>query len=273
MCRVLEVSKAGYYAWRDRTPSRRAKVDADLLVKIQAAHRASRGCYGSPRIHAELVSSGTGCGRKRVARIMRKNGIVGKKRRQFRVSTTDSSHSDPIAPNIVARSFSPAQNAPDRAWVGDITYIPTFEGWLYLAVVIDLHTRKVVGWAMDQTLDAKIVIDALRMAIAHRRPMPGAIFHSDRGSQYACRDFRTLLAKNHLTPSMSRKGDCWDNAVAESFFATLKLELVDGARFRTRAIARSSIFEYIEVWYNRQRRHSTLGNVSPAVFERDSQAA
>ena len=272
MCRVLEVSRAGYYAWRDRKPSRRASVDVELLVAIKAAHQRSRTCYGSPRIHAELASTGIACGRKRIARIMRRHGIVGKKRRQFRIATTDSRHAYMVAPNLLARQFDSAITARNGAWVGDITAVPTFEGWLYLAVVLDLRSREVIGWSMNPTRDALIVIDALGMAIVRRGVSPSTIFHSDRGSQYACGAFQTMLSAHRITCSMSRKGDCWDNAVAESFFATLKLELADGAHFKTRVVAQAAIFEYIEVWYNRQRRHSAIGNVSPAEFDRADQA-
>jgi putative transposase len=273
MCRVLEVSRAGYYAWRDRKPSRRSVVDVELLAAIKAAHRRSRSYYGSPRVHAELASTGVACGRKRIARIMRRHGIVGKKRRQFRIATTDSRHAYAVAPNLLDRRFDPAVTAPNCAWVGDITAVSTFEGWLYLAVVLDLRSRLVIGWSMDATRDAQIVIDALTMAIAHRGAGLATIFHSDRGSQYACGAFQAVLSAHGIIGSMSRKGNCWDNAVAESFFATLKLELVDGARFKTRGDAQAAIFEYIEVWYNRQRRHSTIGNVSPAEFDRADQAA
>ena len=273
MCRVLEVSRAGYYAWRERKPSRRAEVDVELLAAIKAAHQRSRSYYGSPRIHTELTSGGIACSRKRIARIMRRHGIVGKKRRQYRIATTDSRHSYAVAPNLLERKFDPATTAPNRAWVGDITGIPTSEGWLYLAVVIDLRSRLVIGWSMSATRDAQIVIDALLMAIANRGATAGTIFHSDQGSQYACGAFQTVLSSHGIIASMSRKGNCWDNAVAESFFATLKLELVDDARFKSRAAAQTAIFEYIEVWYNRQRRHSTIGNVSPAEFDRADRAA
>lgn len=272
MCRVLEVSRAGYYAWRDRKLSNRAERDIELFAAIRASHKRSRGNYGSPRIHAELAKNGTRCGRKRVARIMRRHGIVGKKRRHFRL-TTDSRRAHPAAPNVVARKFDPAIVAPNSVWVGDITYIPTFEGWLYLAVVLDLHSRRVIGWAMNAMRDAAIAIDALEMAVADRQPSAGTVFHSDQGSQYTCEAFRAALARHGFVQSMSRKSNCWDNAVAESFFATLKLELVDGARFATRSAARAGIFEYIEVWYNRQRLHSTLGFTAPADFERAGQAA
>jgi putative transposase len=273
MCRVLEVSRAGYYAWRDRRPSRRAEADIELRAAIETAYQRSRGYYGSPRIHTQLRRSGVLCARKRVARIMRQHGFVGKKRRQFRLRRADSRRTYAASPNLLARKFDPASVAPNSVWIGDITYIPTFEGWLYLAVVLDLHSRAVIGWAMDAVRDAAIVIDALTMAIAHRRPDRGTVFHSDRGSQYGCDAFRVVLAEHHFVQSMSRKGDCWDNAVAESFFATLKLELVEGARFPTRTAARAATFEYIEVWYNRQRLHSTLGFAAPADFERAGRAA
>jgi putative transposase len=273
MCRVLEVSRAGYYAWRERKPSRHAQVDRELLGTIKAAHERSRGYYGSPRIHVVLRKNGVRCGRKRIVRIMRRHGIVGKKRRQFRMRRADSRSSYAIAQNLVARKFDPAIVAPNSVWVGDITYLPTFEGWLYLAVVLDLHSRKVIGWAMRDDRDAAIVIAALKMALDHRSPRRGTIFHSDQGSQYTCEAYRAVLAEHGLLQSMSRKGDCWDNAVVESFFATLKLELVEGARFATRNAARSAVFEYLEVWYNQQRLHSTLGFAAPAEFERAEEAA
>lgn len=264
MCRNLNVSKAGYYAWRGRKLSARAQMDEVLKLRIRAIHRENRGRYGSPRIQLELQKTGISLGRKRVARLMRSDGLKAKKRRHFRV-TTVSSHSYPIAPNKLARNFKPA--APNRAWVADITYFSTREGWLYLAVVIDLFSRRVVGWSMSPRIDAALVIDALHMAIQQRKPEPGLLVHTDRGSQYACRDYRAFIGEHGIVPSMSRKGDCWDNAVAESFFATLKVELRSEQLWRTRDEARTAIFDYIEIWYNRQRRHSTVGYVSPAEFE------
>jgi len=268
MCRVLRVSKAGFYEWQSRAPSSRAQRDAEIAVEIKAFYRESGKRYGSPRIHADLQDAGTGCGRKRVARIMREHGVVGKSRKRRRPRTTDSKHKLPIAPNLLNRQFSPEEiKQTNRTWAGDITYIPTNVGWLYLAVVLDLRSRRVVGWSMRCTMEADLVLDALRMALLHRQPSPGVLYHSDRGSQYASKDARKLLREHGMKCSMSRKGNCWDNAVVESFFGSLKNELVDDANFKTRDEARQAIFEWIEIWYNRKRRHSTLGYVSPAAYE------
>jgi transposase InsO family protein len=267
MCRVLRVSKAGYYAWVKRAPSARTTADEQLAERIRAVHRASRRTYGSPRVHAELQAQGRRHGRKRIARIMRTQGIRAKARRRFRV-TTDSKHAHPIAPNTLARQFAVEQvAASDRVWVGDITYLFTREGWLYLAVVLDLGSRRVIGWAMRHTLEGALTEDALTMALTGRRPGPGVLHHTDRGSQYAAGDYRALLTTHGMACSMSRVGDCWDNAVAESFFATLKRELADDADWATRDDARTAVFEYIEVWYNRQRRHSSLDYLSPVAYE------
>jgi putative transposase len=264
MCRVLEVSKAGYYAWRERKPSARAKADTLLSIQIRAIHRKSRGRYGSPMIQAELRDAGFLVARKRVARLMRIEQIQGKKRRAFRV-TTKSAHSYPVAPNRLDRQFTAA--APNRAWVADVTYLLTREGWLYLAVVLDLFSRRVVGWSMSNHNDAPFVLSALKMAVDWRKPKAGLIVHTDRGSQYACNQYRAFTERHGVIASMSRKRDCWDNAVAESFFATLKLELQPDRLWKTRSEARTAIFEYIEGWYNRERRHSTIGYLSPATFE------
>jgi putative transposase len=271
MCRVLAVSKAGYYAWAKRAPGARAAADAALTAAITAVYERSRRTYGSPRVHAELAARGRRHGAKRVARLMRAAGLrAGAPRR--RCVTTDSRHTLPVAPNALARDFAVAPGgAPrprDRVWVGDITYVPTGEGWLYLAVLLDLASRRVVGWAMRHTIDARLTCDALAMALATRHPAPGALQHTDRGSQYAAGDYQALLAAHGLRCSMSRQGDCWDNAVAESFFATFKRELVAGADWATRDEARTAVFEYLEVWYNRERRHSSLGYRSPAAYER-----
>lgn len=271
MCRVLRVSKAGYYAWVKRPPSARATADEQLAERIRAVHRKSRRTYGSPRVHEELKAQGQRHGMKRIARIMRTQGIRAKKVRRFRV-TTDSKHAHPIAPNTLDRQFAVAPGAaPDRVWVGDITYLTTREGWLYLAVVLDLASRRVIGWAMRHTLEGVLTEDALTMALTARRPGPGVLHHTDRGSQYAAGDYRALQATHGMACSMSRVGDCWDNAVAESFFATLKRELADDADWATRDDARTAVFEYIEVWYNRQRRHSSLGYVSPVAYEQQQQ--
>jgi transposase InsO family protein len=267
MCRVLRVSKAGYYAWVKRPPSAHATADEQLAERIRAVHRTSRRTYGSPRVHEELKAQGQRHGRKRIERLMRTRGIRAKATRRFRV-TTDSKHAHPIAPNTLARQFAVAQvAAPDRVWVGDITYLFTRAGWLYLAIVLDLGSRRVIGWAMRHTLEGVLTEDALTMALTGRRPGPGVLHHTDRGSQYAAGDYRALLSAHGMACSMSRVGDCWDNAVAESFFATLKRELADDADWATRDDARTAVFEYIEVWYNRQRRHSSLDYLSPVAYE------
>ena len=265
MCRVLEVSRAGYYASRRRSESERTKANRQLAAKIHEVYEASRRTYGSPRVYVELRESGHQVGRNRVARLMRREGLAARRKRRFRV-TTQSKHSEPIARNVLARNFSGWK--PDRAWAGDITYLPTADGWLYLAVLLDLGSKAVVGWAMSEELDASVALAALRMALERRQPAPGLVHHSDRGVQYASETYRTALAANGLVPSMSRKGNCWDNAPAESFFSTLKTELVGDRVFPSRAIARTEVFEYVEAFYNRTRRHSSLGYVSPAQFEK-----
>lgn len=271
LCQVLGVSKAGYYAWHARQQrglSPRGHRDAALAATIAQVHRASQARYGSPRIHAELQAAGVGCSRKRVARLMREQQLAGRRRRRFRVGTTDSRHAEPVAPNRLARQFAVATiGGPDRVWAADYTVLATRQGLLYLAVVVDLYSRRVVGWAMRHTQEQRLVLDALAMAVAQRQPPPGLVHHSDRGRQYASTAYHAQLAARGLQPSMSRVGDCWDNAVVESFFATLKTELVDGTDWRTRDEARAQLFEYLEVWYNRRRRHSTLGYVSPVDFE------
>lgn len=268
MCRVLKVSKAGYYAWVHRPPSGRAAADEHLVEAIKVIHGTSRGTYGSPRVHEELKAQGKRHGEKRIARIMQEEGIRAKTPRRFRV-TTDSNHPHPVAPNALDRQFAVEQvAAPDQVWVGDITYLTTREGWLYLAIVLDLASRRVIGWAMRHRLDGALTRDALTMALTGRQPAPGVLHHTDRGSQYAAGDYRALLTAHEMECSMSRVGDCWDNAVAESFFATLKRELADEADWATRDEARTAVFEYLEVWYNRQRRHSSLGYLSPVDYER-----
>jgi putative transposase len=270
LCRVLAVSKAGYYAWIKRPPSARAEQDAQLAADIKTIHRRSRRTYGSPRVQEELKAEGKHHGEKRVARIMRDGGIRAKAPRRFR-GTTDSTHAHPVAPNLLDRHFSVRDangvRAVNRIWVGDITYLSTREGWLYLAVILDLASRRVIGWAMRHTLEGALTRDALLMALIDRRPSAGVLHHTDRGSQYAAGEYQALLAARGMTCSMSRVGDCWDNAVAESFFATLKRELADDANWATREEARTAVFEYIEVWYNRQRRHSSLGYLSPVAYE------
>jgi putative transposase len=267
MCDVLDVAPSGYYAWRKRAPTARAIADERLLLNIRVAYEKSGKTYGAPRVHRELRDDGIGVGRKRIARLMRADGLVGRAPRRRRILTTDSGHDDPIAPNLLDRQFDVNGVRLNRVWVSDITYVPTREGWLYLAAVVDLGSRRCVGWAMRDTLDAGLAVSALEMAIATRRPEPGLLHHSDRGSQYACADYRAVLAAHGMIASMSRKGNCWDNAVAESFFATLELELILHARWATRDEARRAIFRYIETWYNRERRHSTLDYVSPAAYE------
>ena len=270
MCRVLDVSSSGFYDWLERPESPRAVENRALVAKIQAIHGDSRRTYGSPRVHASLQDAGYRIGRHRVARLMRDNAIRARTKRKFRV-TTDSCHDHPVAPNRLDRQFEVA--APNTVWVADISYIPTREGWLYLAVVLDLFSRQVVGWAMDQQMPQELTLAALDMAIQRRRPLPGCMHHSDRGSQYAAGDYQKQLAKYGMVCSMSRKGNCWDNAPMESFFHSLKTELVHHRDYQTRDEARRDIFEYIEVFYNRQRRHSTLGYLSPAQFELAALAA
>ena len=267
MCRVLMVSKAGYYAWRKRPPSGRAIENQQLVHAIRVVHAESGRTYGSPRMQYELAEQGHPCSENRVARLMRADGLRVKTKRRFRV-TTQSGHQAPIAPNTLDRQFGVGQIAGvNQAWVSDITYLDTREGWLYLAVVLDLRSRRVVGWAMRHTLERQLALDALTMALAHRQPGAGLLHHSDRGVQYACDDYQALLEAHAITGSMSRKGDCWDNAVAESFFATLKTELLADVDWKTREEARSAVFRYIEMWYNRRRRHSSLGYLSPMEFE------
>lgn len=266
MCRNLEVSKAGYYAWRERKPSARDQTDEHVGEVIRSIHDQSRRRYGAPCVHAELRDRGIRIGRKRVARLMKSHGLRAKKARPRRVVTTDSKHGYPVAPNVLNRQFD--QPMANRAWVCDITYFSTKEGWLYLAVVMDLFSRRIVGWSMSAFIDAELVLNALRMAIEQRRPQRGLLVHSDRGSQYACRAYRNVIAQHGFVASMSRKRDCWDNAVVESFFASIKSDLKGEPVWATRTAARSAIFDYIETWYNRQRRHSTLGYVSPITFER-----
>lgn len=264
MADLLNVSTAGYYAWRDRPPSERQLRRDCLLLEISAIHREVKGRYGSPRIHAELNARGHGCCVNTVAEVMRQAGIRAKTARKFR-HTTDSNHSRPVAVNALAREFDPS--GPNEVWVADITYIPAREGWLYLAVVEDLYSRMVVGWSMDSTMTSRLGVDALEMAVQRRLPGEELLAHSDRGSQYASEHYQQLLGRYGIECSMSEVGQCWDNAPAESFFASLKKELVHHEDYATRAEARASIFEYIEVFYNRQRRHSTLGYVSPAEYE------
>jgi transposase InsO family protein len=264
LCDALGVSAAGYYAWRDRPAGARQQRQDALLVEIRAIHAEFKARYGSPRIHAELVARGRPCCVNTVAKAMRDNGIAAKTAKKYRC-TTDSSHDLPVAENLLDRQFDPA--SPNEAWVADITYIPTREGWLYLAAVEDLYSRRVVGWSMAEHLGSRLVVDALALAVERRLPGAGLLAHSDRGSQYASDHYQALLARHGIMCSMSRRADCWDNAPMESFFASLKKELIHGADFATRAEARAAIVEYIEVFYNTRRRHSSLGYVSPAEYE------
>jgi transposase InsO family protein len=268
MCRVLGVARSGFYAWKKRPKPARAKSDAQLAVQVAAAHQRSRRTYGSPRVHRELRAQGVRVSKKRVERLMRENGIQGRAKRRFK-RTTDSKHGGPIAPNILGRRFTVTE--PNRVWVTDVTAIATGEGWLYLAPVLDLFSRRVVGWASSENNDTALALDALGKALRSRRPRPGLLHHSDRGSPYASDDYRAALRAHGVCPSMSRKGDCWDNAVAESFFASLRAELVDHERFATRRAAIDAIADYIDNFYNPERRHSHLGFLNPIEFELRSQ--
>ncbi len=264
MCRVLGVSPSGYYAWLGRPESARAQANRKLAAQIKAVHARSRKRYGRRRIHAQLRREGILCSRKRVTRLMRAEGVSGLLRRRFR-ATTDSKHTLPVAPNRLSRDFR--ASGPNQVWTSDITYLRSEEGWLYLATVMDLFSRRIVGWAMQPTLDRSLTLNALEMAIAQRQPQPGLIHHSDRGSQYACFDYQAALEKAGMLCSMSRKGDVWDNAPKESFFGRLKCELTHQWTRPPRAQARRELFEFLEVFYNRQRLHSSLGYQSPAAFE------
>jgi putative transposase len=265
MCRVLGVSPSGYYAWCKRPASARARTDGDLLRKIRTAHEASRGTYGVPRIHAELRADGVAIGRKRVARLMRQAGLVGVSRRRW-IGTTVRDRDARPAPDLVERTFQAA--SPNRLWVADITYIPTWAGFLYLAVVLDAWSRKIVGWAMATHLRTELVLDALNMALTQRRPRD-VIHHSDQGCQYTSIAFGLRCREAGVRPSMGSVGDAYDNAMCESFFATLECELLDRRRFQTQAEARMAVFEFIEGWYNPRRRHSALGYESPNDYERN----
>jgi putative transposase len=265
MGRVLGVSRSGYYAWCNRPVSPRKMANDILLEQIKQTHQKSRQTYGSPRIHAELVEQGIGCGHKRVARLMRLHGLAAHQKPVFKLKTTDSQHDQPVAPNLLDQDFEAHQ--PDQKWLADITYIPTAEGRPYLAVVLDLYSRRIVGWAMSDSLERQLVITALQMALLARQPPPGLLHHSDRGSQYVSDDYQTLLTQHQLRCRMSRAGNCYDNAPLESFFGTLKTELIYRRHYPTQAEARTDIFEFIEVFYNRFRRHSALGYLSPVNYE------
>lgn len=265
VCEVLGVSRSGYYAWRDRPQSVQAKRREQLALRIQAVHRENRGVYGSPRVFRVLQALGESVCENTVARVMHQRGIRAKARKKFIPRTTDSVHHQPVAGNLLNREF--AAQGPNRKWAVDITYIPTEEGWLYLAGVLDLFSRKIVGWAMADHLRTELVSEALGMAITQRRPGKGLLHHSDRGVQYASDDYQRLLQVHHMKVSMSGRGECWDNACMESFWGTLKTELVNQEHYATHAVARQAIFEYIEVFYNRKRLHSSLGYQSPEAFE------
>ena len=264
LCSVLEVSPSGFYAWCKRPLSARACSDAQLAVQVAAVHTRSRRTYGSPRVYRDLRARGIRVGRKRVERLMRESGLEARRKRRFR-RTTDSKHGHPIAPNILARNFDVTE--PDRVWVTDVTAIWTLEGWVFLAAMLDLYSRRVVGWAMSANNDTVLALDALRHALRTRKPPRGVLHHSDRGSPYASADYRAALAAHGFVASMSRKGDCWDNAVAESFFGTLRAELVDHEQYATPVAAAASIDDYIANFYNIERRHSYLDYLNPIEFE------
>lgn len=265
LCEVLKVSRSGYYQWRTVPNSVRARQEALIQERIAQIHRASRGTYGSPRVAAVLRKEGNSIGRHRVARLMRETGLQGRQRRRYRVRTTDSNHDQPVAPNRLKVADRPTRI--DEVWVSDITYVPTQEGWLYLAGVLDLYSRRLIGWAMGSGLETALPLAALLMALRHRRPPAGVVHHSDRGCQYASSLYRSALAANGCVASMSRRGNCYDNAAMESFWSTLKHELVYRRDFRTRAEATTAIFDYIESFYNRVRLHSALGYQSPLDYE------
>jgi putative transposase len=263
MCEVLEVSRSGYYAWRNRKPGKLWKENEQLLDRVKEIHQKSRRIYGSPRITAELRDQGTRCGKNRIARIMKDNGIRAELKRRFRKTTTESKHGYSLAANLLID-----RNHKGPLWASDITYVPTNEGWLYVSAVMSVQTRKIIGLSMNNQLSEDLTATALKQAVKREKPPEGLIHHSDRGRQYACYGYRALLRRYGITPSMSRKGNCYDNAYMESFFSTLKRELVHGERYRTREEAKLSIFEYVEVFYNRVRKHSGLGYKSPEQYEK-----
>lgn len=265
LCRLLRVSKSGFYAHLNRRPSRRAQKSRQLALHVKEAFDSNLKVYGSPRIHSELCENGHVCSVNHVAKLMQDESLKAIQFKRFRVCTTDSAHALPIATNTLDRQFWPP--APDRVWAGDITYIPTAEGWLYLAVILDLYSRRVIGYSMSHLIDQELVCDALRLAIDLRRPSGGLLHHSDRGSQYASSAYQAMLVSNGIECSMSRKGNCWDNAVVESFFHTLKTERVFHQPYQTRAEARMDIFDYIVRFYNRRRRHSSLKYLNPVEYE------
>ena len=260
----MQVSRSGYYNWRKGVRSSRQKENEKLIPIVRAAHKESKGTYGARRIAIEVEAHGSSCGRFKAGTLMKLAGVTAKQKKKFK-ATTDSKHNLPVAPNLLNRQFEVKE--PDQVYVSDITYIWTSEGWLYLAVILDLFSRQIVGWSLNNRMTRKLIMDALRMAIWRRRPAPGLIFHSDRGSQYCSKDFQEMLKTHKMKSSMSRKGDCWDNAVAESFFGSLKTERVFFTNYKTRQEARRDIVDYIEMFYNSKRRHSYLGYLSPKVFE------
>jgi len=265
MFRILQVSSSGYYAWNGRGPSKRKQREARITEKVKKFHARSQQIYGYRKVHEDLIEETEhNCSDELVRRIMRKNGLRSKVKRKF-VVTTDSGHSYSVAPNRLARKFEATEK--NRKWVGDITYIRTREGWLYLSIIQDLYSRRIVGWSMSETLRSELVCDALKMALQHRQPKPRLLFHSDRGVQYAAEEYQTLLSRNKFICSMSRKGNCWDNACAENFFSRLKCEHIQDRVYDSREEARQDVFWYIEVFYNRSRRHAALGYVSPVKFE------
>ena len=261
----MQVCRSGYYAWRKRGKSSRQSENERLIPVVRAAHKQSKGTYGARRIAKEVEAHGNSCGRFKAGTLMKLAGVAAKQKKKFK-ATTDSKHNLPIAPNLLERQFEVKE--PDKVYVSDITYIWTHEGWLYLAVILDLFSRQVVGWSLSNRMSRELIINALRMAIWRRRPPPGLIFHSDRGSQYCSNDFQEMLKNNKMLSSMSRKGNCWDNAVAESFFGSLKTERVFFSSYKTREAAKRDIVDYIEMFYNSNRRHSYLGYVSPKEFEK-----
>jgi len=261
----MRVSRSGFYSWKNRDKSARQQERERLIPKVKEIHQQSKKSYGSRRISEELKSQGESCGRGKAGTLMKLAGVVAKQKKKFK-ATTDSKHNLPVAPNLLDRNFEALE--PDRVYCADITYIWTAEGWLYLAIVLDLFSRQIVGWSMSNRMKKELVINSLRMAIWRRRPEPGLIFHSDRGSQYCSKDFQKMLQENDMLSSMSRKGNCWDNSVAESFFGSLKIERVFDATYSTREEARRDIVDYIEMWYNSRRRHSYLGYLSPKEFEK-----
>lgn len=266
LCNVMQVSRSGFYSWSCRDKSNREKDRERLVPKVKAIHREVKGSYGARRISEELTAAGEPCGRVKAATLMKLAQVTAKQKKRFK-ATTDSKHNLPVAPNLLNRNFTTSR--PDSVYCSDITYIWTTEGWLYLVVIIDLFSRKVVGWSLNKRMTKKLVINALQMAIWRRRPSPGLIFHSDRGSQYCSKDFQLLLRKNQMKCSMSRKGDCWDNSVAESFFGSLKTERIFGSSYLTRKQAKQDVIDYIEMFYNSKRRHSYLGYLSPNDFEKE----